>query len=376
MQLNRFHIHEVTDKGLLKTFIQLPASLYKDEERWVPPLYVDEYKFHDPKQNFAFEHATVARWIVYEAKKPVGRIMGIVPHQHNQLKGECTARFYQFDCINDQTVADLLMITVIKWAKENGMNRLIGPFGFSDKDPQGVQIEGFEYLPVIATPTNPAYLPNLIINAGFQPYVDCVSYRIPIPHQLPPIYERIVNRVNQQHSFKLLEFSNKSALKKYIIPVFELVNETYADLFGFIPMKAAEMEAMAKQYMPILNPSFVKLVVNEQDELIAFVIAMPDMSKGLQQAKGRLWPFGFIHLLWAMRNTNQLNLLLGAVRASERGKGLDVLMGIALMKSASAKGFTVMDSHLVLENNRPMRAEYEKLGGELYKRYRVFARSL
>lgn len=376
MQLNRFQINEVIDKASLKIFIQLPASLYKNEQHWVPPLYVDEYKFHDPKQNMAFEQATVARWIVYEGGKAVGRIMGIIPHQHNALKGELTARFYQFDCVNEQKVADLLLQTVSEWAKAMGMNRLIGPFGFSDKDPQGVQIEGFEYLPVIATPTNPAYLPGLIMHAGFKPYIDCVSYRIPIPHQLPPIYERIINRVKQQHAFKLLEFSKKSSLKKYIIPVFELVNETYADLFGFIPMKAAEMEAMAKQYMPILNPSFVKLIVNEQDELIAFVIAMPDMSKGLQKAKGQLWPLGFIHLLWAMRNTNQLNLLLGAVRASERGKGLDVLMGIALMKTASAKGFTVMDSHLVLENNRPMRAEYEKIGGELYKRYRVFAKQL
>lgn len=133
---------------------------------------------------------------------------------------------------------------------------------------------------------------------------------------------------------------------------------------------------MAKQYLPILNPSFVKAIVDENGNLLSFVVAMPDLSIGLQKAKGKLFPFGLFHLFSAMRKSKQLNLLLGAVKEGYRGKGLDVYMAMALIQSASARGMTHMDSHLILESNTTMRAECEKLGGVLYKRFRIFQKRL
>jgi hypothetical protein len=141
-------------------------------------------------------------------------------------------------------------------------------------------------------------------------------------------------------------------------------------------MSEEEIEKMARQYLPILNPAFVKAMVDDEGQLLSFVVAMPDMSKGLQKTKGKLFPFGILHIFSAMRKTRQLNLLLGAVKDGYRGKGLDVYMAMALIKTASAKGMTHMDSHLILETNRTMRAECEKLNGELYKRFRVFVKQL
>jgi len=366
----------VNSKTLLKEYIYLCKNIYQNEARWVPPFYEDEWAFHDPEKNKTLMHCDTMRMILYKDGKATGRIMGIIHHPYNQIHQEKTARFFNLDCINDQEVAHELIKSVEKWAIEKGMNKIIGPFGFSDKDPQGLQIEGFEYLPVLATPANPAWLPNLVINEGYGKEIDCVSYQMPIPKQVPPLYETINQRIQKNKILDLIEFKSKRQLKPYIIPVLRLVNETYAPLFGFAPMREAEMKKFADQYLPVLDTEFVKVIVNKNHEVIAFVVAMPDMSAGIQKAKGKLLPFGFIHVLLAMRKSKQLNLMLGAIKEGYRGKGLSAVLGKAIFESASKRGLEIMDSHLVLENNLAMRGECEKLNGKVCKRYRIFYRSL
>lgn len=366
----------VDSKSLLKEFIFLPEKIYKGNMRWVPPMYMDEWNFHDPKQNKALQYSDVIKILAYQNNQPVGRIMGIINHQYNTDHQEKTARFYALDCINDQNIAHALIESVERWAKEKGMSKLIGPYGFSDKDPQGLQIEGLDLLPVIATPTNPVYLQKLVEQEGYTKELDCVSYQMEIPEKLSPVYQKIHDRIAKSSDIKLIAFNSKRQLKPYIIPVFRLVNETYASIFGFVPMTEEEIKKFAAQYLPVLDPEFVKVVVNSKNELISFIVSMPDMSAGIQKAKGRLFPFGFIHILKAMRKTKQLNLLLGAVRADYRGKGINVLMGKSLFESAHKRGLTTMDSHLILESNLKMRAECEKLGGVIRKRYRVYHKLL
>lgn len=366
----------VDSKSLLKEFIFLPEKIYKGNSRWVPPMYDDEWSFHNPTQNKALLYSDVIRVLAYEGGRPVGRIMGIINNKYNQEHKEKTARFFALDCINDQAFAHALIENIEQWSKEKGMTKLIGPYGFSDKDPQGLQVEGLELLPVLATPTNPDYLQKLVENEGYSKELDCVSYQMPIPEKLSPVYQKIFYRISSNKDIKLLEFTSKRKLKPYIIPVFRLVNETYAPLFGFVPMTEEEMKKFAAQYLPVLEPELVKVVVNASNELVAFVVSMPDMSAGIQKAKGRLFPFGFIHVLRSMRKTKQLNLLLGATKSHYRGKGINVLMGKALFDSANKRGLTIMDSHLILETNLVMRAECEKLGGAIRKRYRVYQKLL
>lgn len=363
-------------KQLLKEFIFLPEKIYRGDSRWVPPMFVDEWNFHNPEQNKALEYSEIIRVIAYADSQAVGRIMGIINHKYNHEHHEQTARFFALDCINHQQVAHALIEYIEQWAKRKGMGKLIGPYGFSDKDPQGLQIEGLALLPVIATPTNPAYLQTLVENEGYEKELDCVSYQMQVPEKLPPVYEKVFSRIASTRNFRLLEFTTKRQLKPFIIPLFKLVNETYAPLFGFVPMTEEEMKKFAAQYMPVLVPELVKVVVDTSNEMVAFVVSMPDMSAGIQKAKGRLFPFGFIHILRSMQKTNQLNLLLGAIKSTHRGKGLNVLMGKALMDSARKRQLTVMDSHLILEKNEIMRAECEKLGGVICKRYRVYQKLL
>ena len=369
-------IETVNSKSALRDYIFLPAKLYVGQSNWVPPIYMDEWKFHDPKQNPSLGKATVIRFLAKRNHQLVGRVMGIINHKYNETHGEKTARFFQLDCMNDQAVANALIGAVKNWAIAANMQQLIGPFGFSDKDPQGLQIEGLEQLPVIATPTNPAYLKELVEGAGFEKHLDCVSFKVTVPKTIPALYEKVMERIKRNSQVQLLEFKTKKALKPYIVPVFRLVNETYSDLFGFVPMTEAEMKSMAAQYLPILDPAFVKVVLNQEQDLIAFVVAMPDMSLGIQKAKGKLFPFGFLQILAAAKKSKQLDLLLGAVRNDYRSIGLTALMGTALLQTAIQRGFATMDSHLVLESNHAMCAEYQRIGGEIYKRYRVYKKAL
>jgi len=366
----------VQNKKQLRDYIFLPEQLYKDDKRWVPPLYTDEWAFHDPKKNKPLEHCEVIRILAYRDGHAVGRIMGIIHPRYNEHHNEKTARFYNLDCLNESVIASTLISYMENWAREKGMNKIIGPFGFSDKDPQGLQVEGFEYLPVLATPTNPRYLPDLVVSLGYEKEVDCVSYQMDIPKEIPDAYKNIYARIVNRSELKLKEFSSKRELKPYILPVLRLVNEAYAPIFGFTPMSEEEMKKFAAQYLPVLDPEFVKAVIDNTGTLIAFVVALPEMSAGIQKAKGRLFPFGFLYIVSAMRKTKQLNLMLGAVKEGYRRAGISVLMGKAMLETASRRGFEIMDSHLILENNLPMRGECEKLNGRLCKRYRIFRKYL
>ncbi|MDI9871199.1 hypothetical protein [Flectobacillus roseus] len=369
-------IKEVISPSELKTFVYLSEKLHENRPNWVPPIYADEWIFFDHKKNPAYEVADTILFLAYINNQPVGKIMGIIHREYNELQQTKEARFFHLDSIENIEVVKLLIDAVQSWAKNQQMETLVGPFGFSEKDPQGFQIEGFEHLPVIATATNPPYLPQFLEKLGFNKLTDCVVYKIDIPAEIPLFYQRIFDRAQRNPKIKLLNFTSKKELKPYVVPIFRLVNETYKDLLGFVPLSEAEMQKIAKAYLPILDPDFVKIIVDEKNEPIAFVVGLPDMSKGLKKARGRLFPFGFIHILLDARKNKQLDLLLGAVKPNYRGLGLTTLLGVSMIKAAQKRKMEFMDTHLVLETNHTMRGEAEKLNGEVYKKYRIFQKAI
>ena len=369
-------LREVSDHRTLRHYLHLPGKLYQEYENWVPPIYADEWKANDSRHNSALAHSDVVRLLASVNGKLVGRAMGIINHRHNAQNNEETARFYQLDCINEASVAHALLQFVEEWARSHGMNKIIGPFGFSDKDPQGAQTEGFQYLPVIATPTNPPHLPGLIEGEGYEKEVDCISYQIPVPAEIAPLMQRVFRRVSRNNRLKLVEFSSKRQIRPHIVPALQLVNETFTGLLGFIPMSDQEIKKLSRQYLPILDPEFLKMVTDEKGRVAGFIVAIPDISRGIKKANGKLWPVGFFRILSAQKKADQLDLLHGAVHPTLRGIGIDVLLGKAMIESAIRRKFETLDTHLILETNRLMCTEYEKWGGKIYKRYRVYRKFL
>ncbi|MCU0409412.1 MAG: hypothetical protein MUD02_10735 [Bacteroidales bacterium] len=368
-------VKEVVTKKDLRDFIYLPEKVHKDNRNWLPPIYLDEWELYDKKRNKSYQYADALLLLAYRDGKPAGRIMGIINRRYNQIHNENHGRFCFMECYNDREVFHALISEVENWVKANGMVRLVGPLGFSDKDPQGFMTEGFDSPPFITAVTNLPYMAELIEQEGYVKNVDLVNYLAPMPESLPPVYEKVMARVEAQGEYKVIEFTSKKELKPYILSVLELMNETFEEIYGFVPLNDKEKKDFAARYLPILDPRFIK-VAQSNGTLIGFAIGMPDVSPGIKAVRGRLLPFGIIRVLWESRRSKKLIMMLGGIKKEYRGKGIDVIMGVKILQAAMKKKMDVIDSHLVLETNKQMRAEYERVGGHVVKKFRIYQKDL
>ena len=368
-------IVEVNSRKLLRTFIHLPAKLHRDEPNWMPTIYHDDWNFFNPKKNHQFDSCETTMAVAMVNEKPVGRIMGIIHNTYNTIRMENNARFGYFDSIDSQEVAHALFEYIKDWVMKKGKTLLVGPYGFSDKDIQGLLIEGFNHLPLIDSACNPPYIIKLIENEGFVKEIDCMTYKFSVNLALPELYYRIVQRTNYSNNIQLVEFESRRQLKPYIVPVLQLVNKTYDHLYGFVPMTDTEIQELANRYLPIIDPRFVK-IIEKEGEVIAFVVAIPNLTEGIRKSRGYLFPIGIIQILLASRRTKQMDLMLGAVRRDYQGTGLEVVKGISLIESARKADFKYMETHLILENNIKMRSEFERLKVPVHKLFRVYRKEL
>ncbi len=366
----------VSGKKDLRRFIHLPAKIHKDHSNWVPPLYMDDNQFFNPSKNKSFKYCDAILMLAYRGDRLTGRIMGIINHRYNKTHNENHGRFSFLECWNQPDVAAALLSAVEDWARSKGMTRLVGPLGFSDKDPQGFLIEGFNELMALATTCNFPYMNELMEQSRYAKKTDLVVYKIPIPEEIPPFYTKVAERAISRNDISVVELTGKKQIKALIRPVLSLVNETFSEIYGFDPMTPEEMDEFAARYIAVLDPRFIKVILNGKGEHIAFVLGIPDMSKGIIRSRGYLFPFGIFHVLRAAKKTRQLNLMLGAIREDYRNAGLDAILAVTIVGSAMRAGMKLMDSHLELEDNLKVRAEMERFGGKVYKRYRIYQKDL
>lgn len=370
-------IKEVKNNSEMKDFIFLPERLHRNHKNWVPPIYIDERDYFNPKKNVAFSYCDTILLLAIADGEIVGRIMGIINHPYNQLHNEKHARFCYLETTQDPNVFNALIRAIEEWGRQKGMKKLVGPLAFSDKDPQGFLIEGYEHPVAVATNYNFPYMVDLVENYGFEKKLDLVVYKIVVPETLPPVALKVLERYKtRQSDIKILEFKNRRKVKPFIRPVFELVNITFTDIYGFSYFSEKEMDDFAGRFLFMIDPRYIVIAVNGKNEVIAFILGMSDISEGIIKARGRLLPFGFIHLLRAAKKTKQLNLLMGAIHPDYQGRGIDMLIGTKMLTAARETGKTIMDSHLEMETNFKVRAEMERMGGTVYKRFRIWQKDL
>ncbi len=367
---------EVKSRKHLKHFIYLPAKIHKTHKNWVPPIYIDEWRYFNPRKNHSFNYCDTILLLAVRGNKPVGRIMGIINHKYNEARNEYDGRFCLLETYDEQDVAHSLLKTVEQWAGSKKMKRLVGPLGFSDKDPQGMLIEGFEEPIVIATNCNYSYQVKHIENAGYTKHADLLVYKIDIPDEIPDFYKKIYERGIKNNNIRVRDFLIHRQMKPFIRPVLNLLNTTYMDIYAFSPLDEQEMDDIAKRYFSILDPRFIKVVENKNNEVIAFIIGMPDISEGIRSCKGFIFPFGILKILYHRKKAKQLDLLLGGIRNDYQNLGIDALMGVKMIEEAHKAGLKYIDSHLVLETNVKMRAELERMNGNVYKKYRIFKKDV
>ncbi len=370
-------IREVASHKDMKTFINLPEKIHAGHKNWVYPLYMDDWKYFNPKKNKAFSYCDTVLLLAFKDGRPAGRIMGIINKRYNEYRHERTARFGYFETYEDKEVYLALLHRVEDWARAKGMTKMVGPYGFSDQDPEGWLIEGFDHRATIATYYNFEWMPKWLEAEGYTKDNDWFVYTLDVPKEMPELYKRNYERHMRHGTYTVIEFKKRKEIKPWIHKVLGLMNETYVagNIYGYAPLDEQEMDELAGRYLPILDPRFVK-VVTKDGEVLSFIVAMPDMTEGINKARGHFFPFGLIYLLRAARKTKQLDLMLGATKEAYRGKGLDALMGIKVLESALKAGMEKMDTHHEMEANVRVRAEMERMGGKIYKKFRAFQKAL
>ena len=369
-------IQAVSTPQEMRQFIYLPEKIHQGHSGWVPPFYSDDRKTFDARSNPAHGYCDSVCALALQDGEVVGRIAGIINHRYNTQWNKRNARFGFLECPESKEVGRALLAFVEEWAFNKGMTTIVGPMGFTEEDPEGYLIEGYEHPPNLATYYNYEYLPQLVEGKGYSKEVDYVVYKVVLASAISDSYRKLYERISRHRDFRLVEFSSKGELRPYIRPIFRLMNECFRNIYGYSSLEEMEMDRLAERYLPLIDPRFIKIVVSDHDGVIGFIIGIPSIADGIRKAKGRLYPFGILRILKSFRSSRKLDLYLGGIQESYRGKGIDVLLGYSIMTSAINAGFVIMDSHHELETNMKMRAEMERIGGTVYKRFRIFRKSI
>lgn len=353
-------IREVSSRKDLRTFITFPEKLYKDCQNWVPSLISDEFDTLGDK-NPALEFCERAYFLAYQESTVVGRVAAIINHNANRDWKEEVVRFGWIDFIEDLDVVIALTDAVAAWGRARGCTKIKGPLGFSDFDKEGLLVEGYEYLSPFTVIYNYPYYSELLEKAGFRKDVDWTQKIVDIPDQIPPQFQ-YTDLIEKRFGLHQVTGSSMKELgKRYGLEIFHLVNKAFAELYEFTPFSDAQIEGYVKAYLPILNKDFISIIADAQDNVAGFAFCVPSLSKAIRKARGRLFPFGFIHMLRALRKNDTLDALMIGVLPEYQGKGASLLIFKQLHESCLKYGIKQMLANPQLETNYKVQSVFDDI---------------
>jgi GNAT superfamily N-acetyltransferase len=371
-------IKEVTDKATLRKFVTFNLKLYKGNPYHVPALIADEMMTLEKEKNPAFDFCESIYYLAYRNDEIVGRIAGIINHRANETWKQQYARFGFFDFIDDEAVSEALFEAVEKWAVQQGMNGIQGPLGFTDLDHEGLLVWGFDRLGTMATSYSFPYYQEHLARLGYKKDQDWQEFRVKVPAAVPEKHKRISEIVLKKYGLKIKKFKRVKEIWPYAEKIFLLWNEAYKPLYGYSELSPKQIEYYIKMYIPMLRLKLITLVVREEDDsVIGLAISLPSLSKALQKAKGKLFPFGWVHLLNALYGNGKLvDLYIMGVHPDYQNKGVNALIFYDLIPALNQLGFTEAESNPELELNTKMQSQWEYFETEHIKTRRAFIKYL
>ncbi len=344
-------IKKVDTKNDLRKFINYPYSLYKGNKFWCPPMHLDEKNTLSRTKNPAFEFCDAEYFLAYRGKEIAGRVAGIINHKANERWNEKLVRFGWIDFMDDPKVSEKLIETIIVWGKEQGMTGIHGPLGFSDMDNEGMLIKGFEEQSTLASIYNYPYYPEHMVRLGFEKAADWVQYEFEVPQEIPDKVERLSKLVREKYKLHVVQAKKSKDLLPYAGKMFVLLNQAFDQLYGFTALTQKQIDMYVKTYFGFIRPEYVSFVVDEQDDIVGFGVSMPSMTKALRKCNGRLFPFGFIYLLRAMKKNDTIDMYLNGVRPDYHGKGINALYYNEMHKAYIRNRITLAITMPQLEDN-------------------------
>lgn len=364
----------------MEDFVGLVYKLYADCPYYVPDLESDIYDTFNPNKNAGLEFSDIQAFIAYDENAiPVGRIAGIINHRANQKWKTQNVRFGFFDFYDNPTISESLLKAVESWGKEKGMTMIQGPMGITDFDKEGMLVEDFERTGSMNTLYNYPYYPRHMEALGYEKEVDWVQIRIDIPQETPAKYSRVAKLSKEMFNLKVKKLTSKDVTQaRYGHKIFQLLNEAYSPIFGFSSLSDKQIDSFVKQYMTLVDLELVTVVENENQEPVGVAITMCSLSKALQKSQGKLFPFGWYHLLKALKWKHEDNaeLLLIAVRPDYQMLGVNALFFDDLIPIYNRYGIRWAETGPQLEDNVRELAQWKPLNPTYTKRRRCYKKNI
>lgn len=369
-------IKEVNDKTTLNDFVSLPYHLYQNHPYWVPPIRKDEENAIKEQTNPAFEFCKAKFWVAYQNNRCVGRIGAIIIDLWNKKNDQKYGRFTRTEFIDDKNVTEELFKVAEEWLRGQGMEYVHGPLGFSNLDHQGVLVEGHDWLPSVVSDYHFEYYHKHIEALGYNKEIDWLEFRITFPDALPEKSYKVAEMLKSRYSLETLNFKSKKELEPYKTKVFELFNQAFSQLFGTYALPQKMIDFYIEKFFPILQPKYVKIVLDKDKELAGFLIALPSLSEAMKKAGGKLFPFGWYHIYKAMTQPKEIDLMLTGVRPEFQKLGVAALLMNELWLTAKADGIKKVETTGMLENNHVAIQMWKSFDHIQHKRKRCYIKQL
>ncbi len=371
-------IKEVLSKRDLKKFICFPFELYKNHPYWVGPIINEEFETLDKVNNPVFNNAIAHYFLAYKNKKIVGRIAAIINWIEIKEVKKSKIRFGWFDVVDDINVTEQLLKKVILIGKQNKLDHIEGPVGFSNMDKAGLLIEGFEELNTMITLYNSKYYSEHLKKLGYQKLAQWVEYEIKISSfdESPEKVKRFSKLIMDRYSLKLINFKSNKDIIPYVDQMFDLLGKTYDKLQTFVPIQPYQIKHYKERYLKYIHPDFIKCIADKNNNLIAFLITMPSFSKTLKKINGKLFPFGFLRILWAQKFVKKVSLYLIGVRPDYQNKAVTAILMNEIQKTFNKYGIKSVETNPELEENIAIQALWKNYEHRLHKKRATFTKTI
>jgi len=373
-------IRRVETKRDLKKFIRFNYELYKGNAYSVPDLYEDMKSTFSKEKNPAFEFCEAEYFLAYKDGRLAGRVAAIINNRANETWNTRNVRFGWIDFVDDREVSEALLNAVCEWGRQKGMTDIIGPLGFTDIDAEGMLIEGFDQLSTMATIYNYPYYPRHMEALGYEKQTDWIEKKLYVPESVPDGYQRVADIVMKRSNLHMHHIKSRKEISGTDLPyrIFDLINEAYSPLFGYSKMSKRQVDQYVKTYFPLLDMRMISIVEDANNEIVAGGVSMPSIARALQKAHGKLFPFGWFHLLKALfiKHSDVLDLLLVGVKPEYQSKGVNALLFADLIPAYVKLGFRYGETNPELEENEKVQTQWKYLKSETHKRRRCYHKAL
>ena len=383
--MSAIEIRKVESRSDLRTFIEFHYDLYEGNEYDAPNLYTDEVNTLRKDKNAAFDFCEAEYFIAYKDGKVVGRVAAIINNRANEKWQRKAVRFGWIDFVDDIEVSKALFKAVEDYGRSMGMTEMIGPLGFTDMDPEGMLTAGFDQLGTQATIYNYPYYPEHMERlGGWENDNDYVEYKLYVPDQIPEKYAKVAQMIQKRYNLHIKKLKKDEIFGEngYGQKIFEVINATFGHLYGYSTLSQRQIDQYVKMYLPMIDLSLVSLIEdwNTPDhKLIGVGITLPSLTRALQKCrKGRLFPFGWIHILRALKRhkTNIVDLLLVGILPEYRPKGANALLFYDLIPRYQKYGFEWGETHVEMETNEKVQGQWQYLERECHKRRRCYKKNI